>query len=217
MSTTVYKLTDKNDKTRAGESNECQWGEGITHTADGNGDLCTDHWIHAYPDPLLAVMMDRVHANYLPKGHLWECKADVGLEKSDKIGCKSLTTIKLMDVPKVTTDQRRAFAIMCALEVYNLWEKYDKDGKWKKWAEGWLSGKGRSTAAYAAAAAAAADADAAGAAAAYAAAADAAADAAAYAASAAVRAGQAKKIDLVAIAHKAVKVNEGEVQVELRC
>jgi len=98
-----------------------------------------------------------------------------------------MQTIEIIDLVRslsssLTTDQRIAFAIYCALGVY------DAPG-FAEWAEGWLSGRDRSRASAAAAAADAAYAYAAAAAdAAYAAAAadaayaDAAADAATYAA-----------------------------------
>ena len=35
------KLTDENGQTHGG----MQWGEGITHTASGEGDLCRPGWI----------------------------------------------------------------------------------------------------------------------------------------------------------------------------
>ena len=133
----VYKLTDENDKTHGG----MQWGKNVTHEADGKSEsLCNNHWLHAYSDPWLAIVMNPAHANF-QHPHLWECDGDVGLDTGDKIGCTKLTTIKRIRKPRPTKTQMRKFAILCALEVYDLWEKYDKDGIWKKWADGWLKGK----------------------------------------------------------------------------
>ena len=169
----LYKLTDKDDRTYG----SCQWGEGITHKADGKGELCTEHWIHAYTDPLLAVLMNPIHGKYdTDMGHMWECKGEIGKDDNGlKGGCKKLTTTKRIDMPEITTEQRIWFAILCAKKVY-------KNKKWNKWANDWLSGKNRT--ADAARAADAADA-------AYVAHA---ADAATYA-----------KINLVEIAHKAIR------------
>ena len=57
--TKLYKLTDQNHQTR----NNTKWGAGVTHTASGQGDLCTAGWLHAYTSPLLAVLLNPIHAN----------------------------------------------------------------------------------------------------------------------------------------------------------
>src|SRR6185295_6681486 len=101
---TVYKLTDSKNQTY----NETQWGPGVTHTAPGGGDLCSNKWIHAYPDPVLAVFMNSVHADFKP-ARLWEANGEVGIRKPDKIGCTSLTTIRRIKAPKPTLTQTRAF------------------------------------------------------------------------------------------------------------
>lgn len=131
--TILYKLTDEFDRTYG----DCWWGKNVTHEADGEGEgeLCTRHWIHAYRDPLLAVLMNPVHGHYQPESmHLWECEGDVGKDDGTKVGCTRLTAIRRMDVPQVTTGQRVKFGILCALEVY-------REPGFVAWAEGWLSGK----------------------------------------------------------------------------
>ncbi|KKL58315.1 hypothetical protein LCGC14_2226540, partial [marine sediment metagenome] len=60
MSETLYKLTDSNDQTYG----KTQWGPGIEHAASGKGPLCTEGWLHAYTDPLLAVLLNPIHGNY---------------------------------------------------------------------------------------------------------------------------------------------------------
>lgn len=129
MTTKLYKLTDQNNETQ----NHTKWGENITHTADGKSDeLCNNHWIHAYADPLLSILMNPIHADFKnPK--LWECQGEIGLEKPDKIGCTSLTTLIEIPLPEITTEQKVKFACLCAKSVYHLWEKYDKSGIWLKW------------------------------------------------------------------------------------
>ena len=175
---TVYKLTDIHSRTRPGHYNECQGGKGITHSASGKGPLCTESWIHAYSHPLIAVLMNPVHACYSP-ALLWKCRAEVGIRNADKLGCRILTTIDQLDLPVVTTTQRCAFAVLVAKQVY-------KDAAFNKWAEGWLSGKDRTEAAASAAASAAAWAE-------------------ASAARAAARAAAgAEKLDLISIAKEAV-------------
>jgi len=133
----VYKLTNDKNQTR----NSTQWGKNVTHEARGDSKkLCNDSWIHAYPDPILALLMNPIHV-YFEKPHLWECEAVIGLSQADKIGCTKLTTIKKIRKPKITTKQKRKFAILCALEVYNSWKKYDLDSHWYKWALSWLNGE----------------------------------------------------------------------------
>ena len=133
----AYKLTDKNGITK----DNTQWGPYITHTASGkNRNLCSDGWIHFYKDPVLAVLLNPIHANFSnPK--LWECETS-GEELHDplKSGCKTLTTIKEIPLPNVTDIQMVAFAILCAKEVY-------KKSDWNTWADKWLSGEDRTHAA----------------------------------------------------------------------
>ena len=130
----VYKLTDENGQTR----NRTQWGPGVSHSGTGEGKLCGPGWIHYYDDPLLAVLMNPVHADFEnPK--LWEATAG-GEVKSDnglKFGCRTLTTIREIPLPEITVEQRVRFAILCAMEVCKLPE-------FAKWADNWLSGKDRS-------------------------------------------------------------------------
>jgi len=195
-----YKITDENDQTYGG----CQWGEGVTHTADGKGGLCTEHWIHAYSHKLIAVVMNPVHGNYHLM-HLWECEAELGEDdRGLKFGTTKLTTIKRVSIPRMSNAVKVRFAIYCALEVH-------KDKGFKKWADNWLSGKGRSeTAARAAGAAAWAAVRAAEAAAG--AAAGAAARAAEAAAWAAAEAAWAADIDLISFIKKAVKDEQDMVK-----
>ena len=56
--TRYYKLTDSKGQTHG----RTEWGPGITHQAPGVGELCTAGWLHAYPDPVLAVLMNPIHA-----------------------------------------------------------------------------------------------------------------------------------------------------------
>ena len=133
----LYKLTDENGYTRAGESNACLWGENVSHSGTGKGMLCTEGWIHAYTSPLLAVLLNPIHAD-IENPRLWEAQGVV--EKSDKglkVGCKTLTTIREIPLPEISSNQRIAFAILCTKEVC-------QDKKWNLWADKWLSGEGRS-------------------------------------------------------------------------
>jgi hypothetical protein len=219
----LYKLTDGDGKTR----NDTQWGPGVSHSGTGEGGLCGPGWIHAYENPLIAVLLNPIHADF-QNTRMWEAEGDVGLRDGQlKCGCATLTTIREIPLPEITTEMRVRFAILCAKDVCAC-------SAWNAWADKWLSGKDRSAAAAAAAAAMAAY-DAAARAAAAGAAYDAAAWAAAAAAAAAYRSARAAArasalaaetaawaayrstrsaccgMDLAAIAEKACAKKGGEV------
>ena len=220
-----YKLTNQNMRTRGGY----QWivGRWKEATGDMKQNLCSDAWLHCYSDPLLALFMNPIHAA-IPSPRLFKVEVH-GRSKDDgglKCGFRRMRILEEMVYTMPTTAQKIAFGILCAKEICH-------DKGWNKWADNWLNGSDRTTCtADAAAAAAYADAAAdayatyvaaATAATAYAAdAADAAATAAtaataaaysAYAATAAtaaadadaVYAAKAVEIDLIKIAHKAMK------------
>lgn len=129
----VYKLTDENNQTR----NKTQWGENVTHETDGSGDLCGPGWLHAYSDPLLAVLLSPIHYDF-NKPRLWEAQGK-GISKDDhglKLGFTKLTTLREIPLPKVSTEQRVRFAIYCVLEVC-------KEPAFVSWAEKWLDGSDR--------------------------------------------------------------------------
>ena len=150
----LFKLTTQDNKTRAGESNECVWGPNVTHKAIGDGSkLCSDGFIHAYESPLVAVFMNTIHAD-IENPKLWECKGEIVKRDGQlKCGVRTLTTVKEIALPILSIEQRIAIAILCAKVVY-------KDKQWNIWADSWLNGTDRSAktayaAAYAAARAAA--------------------------------------------------------------
>ena len=137
----LYKLTDSCGKTRNGT----QWGPGISHSGTGEGGLCGPGWIHAYEHPLIAVLMNPIHAN-LPNPRLWEAEGEVGLRDGQiKCGCATLTTIREIPLPSITTEMRVRFGILCAKEVCAY-------PAWNAWADRWLSGEDRTQAARARAA-----------------------------------------------------------------
>jgi hypothetical protein len=213
MMTTIYKLTDQDMRTHNG----FQWTLNKEETASGEGNLCGPGFLHAYTDPLLAILLNPIHADIksprLFKGTGTVSKTDNGL----KIGCTKITLTEEMELPVVTTNQRIAFGILCAKQVYN-------NQAWNHWADNWMSGKDRTARAARAAARAAAEEAARAAAweaaeeaaraaaweaarAAEAAAAEARARARAWAWAAWAWAWEAdKKIDLIALARKAMEV-----------
>lgn len=197
-----YKLTDRNMRTHNG----CQWAVGKPRITDGSGGLCGPGYMHYYHHPLLAVLLNSIHAN-IPDPLLWEVRA-TGKHLDDnglKGGCTWMVITRELPLPVVTTEQRIRFGILCALEVY-------REPSFIAWAEKWLSGEDRSREAAAYAAAYAAD-SAAAARAGWAAAAYAAADSAAAGAAAgwaAAGAAAEADFDLVAVAVKACGIEQGE-------
>ena len=128
--TIVYKLTDQYMQTHNGY----QWTLNVKHTASGEGELCGPGWLHAYTDPLLAVLLNPIQAN-IKNPRLFKAKGKIG--KTDnglKVGCTELTLTEELELPVITTEQRVRFAILCAKKVY-------KDKEWNKWADKWMTGK----------------------------------------------------------------------------
>lgn len=125
----LYKLTDSQNQT----FNATQWGEGVVHETSGNGDLCSEGWLHAYEHPLLAVLLNRIHANFKTP-NLWEAIGE-GKVKRDgqrKLGVTRLTTTKQISLPIINIKQYATFAILCAKTCC-------ADVVWNKWADSWLS------------------------------------------------------------------------------
>lgn len=142
---TRYKLTDQKMQTHGG----FRWELGKTYTTSGKGDLCDPGWLHCHDSPLLAVLLNPIHAN-IQNPRLFECECG-GLEKNDhglKRGYTEMTLVHEIPVPVVTAEQRTRFGILCARHVY-------REPGWTRWADGWLDGTDRTARAAEAAARAA--------------------------------------------------------------
>jgi len=144
--TMLIKLTYPDGRTRPGESNETQWGEGVTHIAQGDPvqALCTDGWIHVYEGLGVALLMNPLHASI--RGPVaWEATGEIGTRDGwRKAGCRTVTTVRKIDYIPPPAEALVTTAIYCALAVYD-------EPRFVAWAEGWLSGEERSAhAAYAA-------------------------------------------------------------------
>jgi len=133
---TLYKLTDENNETR----NHTIWGKGVTHKATGNGKtLCSNGFIHAYISVEQAILLRSQHVSFKnPK--LFLAEGEISIQHVDKVGCKSLTTIKQIEFIDLNLNQEIAASIFCVKEVY-------EDKKWNKWANDWLGNINRDYAA----------------------------------------------------------------------
>ncbi|MFQ5622422.1 MAG: hypothetical protein ACE5FS_03400 [Paracoccaceae bacterium] len=131
--TVVYKLTDTYKRTHGGFG---RWEARAEFTAPGGGKMCSDAYLHAYADPILAVLMNPVHANFVwPR--MFECEANVEQDDGTKLGCTRIKVLREIEAPQVTREQATKFGILAAKAVYH-------EPKWNRWAEDWLSGKDRS-------------------------------------------------------------------------
>ncbi|MFZ1703670.1 MAG: hypothetical protein WAT79_04955, partial [Saprospiraceae bacterium] len=134
--TTLYKLTDENGYTSAGRDNACLWGEGVSHSGTGEGDLYGPGWMHAYEHPLLALVLNPIHGDIV-NPRLWIAEGQIAKREGQmKVGCKTLTTLHEIPLPVISTAARVRFAILCAKAVYT-------EPSWTAWADGWLSGEDR--------------------------------------------------------------------------
>ncbi|MDD5381838.1 MAG: hypothetical protein PHG53_09430 [Phycisphaerae bacterium] len=128
-----YKLTDQNLGTYRG----FQWTIGKWEQADGKGELCTEHWLHCYNSPLLAVFLNPVHGG-IKNPRLFKIKVG-GEKKSDrglKFGFTKMRLVQEIPLPELTKNQKIAFGILVTKEIY-------KNRKWNKWANNWLNGRDR--------------------------------------------------------------------------
>lgn len=129
----LYKLTDSKGNTQ----NDTHWEVGITHSLEIKQDpiLCSGNVLHAYTSPLLATLMNPTHANFI-NPLCFTVDGEIAISDGTKVGCFSLTVTDTFVLPKVSTTQRTAFGILCALEVC-------KDKDFALWALRWLSNEDR--------------------------------------------------------------------------
>ena len=132
------KLTNQAGQTYGGT----QWGPDVTHTATGGGlSLCSDGWIHCYRSPLEAVLFNPMGADFA-NPRAWTIRthgptfSDVG-----KMGAKTVTTLREVPLPVVTSNARIRWSILVCLAAQD-----DLPGGWEAWADAWLSGDDRSLA-----------------------------------------------------------------------
>ena len=130
----AYKLLKKDQTSFDG----CKWLRGRWKKTDGEGELCGPGWLHFYTHPLLAALLNPIHAS-INDPVLWEAEVrgksldDRGL----KVGWTEGRIIRKLKLPKVSREQRIGFGILCVKEVC-------RDIAWNTWADDWLSGKNRS-------------------------------------------------------------------------
>ena len=150
----IVKLTNAQGQTRGG----MQWGPGVTHAVEYTGALCSAGVLHAYEasslrDALaLAILRDPEDGGFGSTARAWVCRGS-GQHVSNgiKSGHETLTTVREIQLPAVSIEQR----VECAIRL--AWEVCDEPG-WRAWAQAWLDGSDRTDAAADAALEAAVDA-----------------------------------------------------------
>jgi hypothetical protein len=89
--------------------------------------------------------MNPIHSD-IKNPRLWEAEGKIAIRDGQlQCGCKTLTTIREIPLPEITTKMLVRLVILCAKEVCAC-------RTWNAWADKWLSGEDRSAAAAAAAA-----------------------------------------------------------------
>ena len=139
----IVKLTDAQGQTRGG----MQWGPGVTHAVEYTGALCSAGVLHAYEasslrDALaLAILRDPEDGGFGSTARAWVCRGS-GQHVSNgiKSGHETLTTVREIQLPAVSIEQR----VECAIRL--AWEVCDEPG-WRAWAQAWLDGSDRTDAA----------------------------------------------------------------------
>ena len=129
----AYKLTDSKMRT----CNGFQWEIGKWYETTGEGELCSPSWLHFYSDSLVGLFLNPVHAGIEnPRLFCAEVEGKFLDDNELKCGYSRARLIEELPVPQISPVQRVRFAIFCAKKVY-------KEKEWNKWANNWLSGKGR--------------------------------------------------------------------------
>lgn len=135
----VYKLTDKNMQT----CNKFQWTLGEKATTSGEGNLCGPGWLHWYPDPMLALLMNPMAEHHQVQSNnmrMFEAEAsgDTRIEYGYRGGSTELTLIReIVGFAKPTNEQCVKFGILCAKEACHGGVS---DGDLHNWADKWIAG-----------------------------------------------------------------------------
>ena len=134
---TIYKLTDMNMKTYGGYP----WALGKWNRTSGEGDLCGPGWLHAYTSPVLAELLDPIHANFREyRVFRGEASGPVISDRGLKVGYTNMRITEELPRLHITTENRIRFGIACACRVY-------PSAEYRAWAGRWVSGADRSEAA----------------------------------------------------------------------
>ena len=115
-----------------------KWKLNVPITIEKEGvEMCTDSVLHCYNHPLLAVILNPIHAN-IKNPLLFEISVDKIVNTDGlKFASKSQTLLKKIDLPEISTEQKVEFGIRVVKLVC-------KDESWNAWADKWLDNTDRS-------------------------------------------------------------------------
>ena len=132
MSNTILcKLTDQKLRTYGG----LQWKlNAPPPRLSGVGGLCSKNYYHCYTHPLLAVLLNPIHAKIEnPRGFYVDVEGEAKNNNGLKRGYPFMVLREEFTLPETTLNQKITFGILGALEV-------SEDVYFRNWAEKWLSG-----------------------------------------------------------------------------
>ena len=127
----LYKLTEKDSTTY---NRTMTWTIGKTNKVKKrkNPQLCSGDVIHAYKNKNLALLLNPIHAN-ITDPILYECEGEIAVEDFGKCGVFKLVPNKKLKNPKwYINDETKnrviaMFAILCAEQVIDIYEKQYPD------------------------------------------------------------------------------------------
>jgi hypothetical protein len=147
----LYKLTDQQNQTpipfcyckqafslEAARDKKLQWGPNVTHTITSKNPDCGPDQIRTFAHPLTAMFLAPLSLQTsFDQPRLWTAEGTISLDNTGLvIGCSNLTTLEEIPLPEISSNQRIAFAILCAREA-------ETSPEWRRWADSWLSGEDR--------------------------------------------------------------------------
>jgi len=123
----LIKFTDKYSR----DANGIQWGVGIEHVKSGS------EVIGAYKDLLVGLMLNPIHANFHdPRAWMANGSDKIKTDHGLMVGVTRLMTLHKIEIPRITSNHRVRFAILCSAKIYN-------DPAFIQWAQDWLDGRKR--------------------------------------------------------------------------
>jgi hypothetical protein len=108
----LVKLTRLDGTTKNG----VQWGDGVTHSlpAKDNPRLCSEDVLHAYKSAEVAAFMRHAHAYGGDDYRAWIAEGEPVVNDGAKCGVFSLTILQETELPQPTLRQTVLFALFCA-------------------------------------------------------------------------------------------------------
>jgi hypothetical protein len=123
----LYKLTNANYETY-----QMKWGKNVTNSNPGERDF-----FRCYMSPETASFLNPIYEDF-ENPVLWLVEGAIVASNYDsRMSCKTLTTLDIVSLPKISLNQRIEIGIKCALKVY-------RKENFVVWTNNWLDNKDRS-------------------------------------------------------------------------